>query len=521
MNTFTIDRASFLKRMQQIARRHGGECLSKEYQNSQTKLRWRCKRGHEWEAVPNSIAPHRGHKGSWCRLCAGRLPKGEMLQQLKQIAASRGGELLSKEYRDAKTHVRWRCANGHEWRAVPDSVKQGTWCPVCGGRFQLTLGRMREQAHSFGGKCLSKEYVNAGSSLLWRCVQGHEWKAKPSHVLDGHWCPICSSGISERICRALMERLTGFPFPKSRPKWLKNKRGNQMELDGFSPSLNLAFEYQGRQHFKQVSLFHAHSGDLEKRQRDDEQKRRLCSEHGVKLLEITFHVPHEKLQDYLTTALRKLNLRVLNTAHLETGQLGVWQSKVLEEMRSVAISRGGKLLSKFYINESTKLEWVCKNGHRWKATPHNIKHYSWCPVCSLEQRAANRRTHTIEEMHQLASSKGGVCLSKNFQSCTKKLRWRCKCGYKWETIPMLVIKGHWCPKCARRVVAKKLTKTIEDVQRTAAKRGGVCLSKEYTNGQQKLIWSCSKGHKWKASANRVRSGTWCPTCARVRSRISS
>jgi len=360
--------------MQRLARNCGGECLSKEYKNSQTKLRWRCKLGHEWEAVPNSVTPRNGFKGSWCPICAGRLSKYGMLQQLKEIAASRNGLLLSKHYRTARSHVRWRCAKGHEWKALPDAVKRGSWCPVCSGTFPLTLARMRDYARGFGGKCISEKYVNSKSHIRWRCAEGHEWEAKPDHVLKGHWCPVCSSGISERICRALLEQLTGFRFAKARPKWLKNERGKQMELDGFAPSINLAFEYQGQQHFKYVSLFHLQPSDFRKRQRDDEQKRELCSAHGVKLLEIPFHIPHTKLQSFLSNALQKLNMNVLNTGHLEIGQLGVWRSEELAKMRSVAISRGGKLLSKFYINESTKLEWVCEKGHRWEARPHDIKH---------------------------------------------------------------------------------------------------------------------------------------------------
>ncbi|WP_373322126.1 zinc-ribbon domain-containing protein [Paraburkholderia adhaesiva] len=42
-----------------------GECLSERYVNNETKLRWRCAKGHEWEAVPASVI-----KGSWCPQCA-------------------------------------------------------------------------------------------------------------------------------------------------------------------------------------------------------------------------------------------------------------------------------------------------------------------------------------------------------------------------------------------------------------------------------------------------------------------
>jgi hypothetical protein len=505
-----------LERMQRLARNRGGECVSDEYKNSQSKLRWRCKLGHEWEAIPNSIAPRDGFKGSWCPICAGKLSKQGMLQQLIKLAASRNGVLLSKYYRNARSHVLWRCAKGHQWKALPDSVKRGSWCPVCCGTFPLTLAKMQDYASAFGGKCISKQYVNNKSYIRWRCAEGHEWRSKPDHVLHGTWCPICSSGISERICRALLERLAGVQFPKTRPKWLKNERGNQMELDGFASSISLAFEYQGHQHFKYVSLFHSHWGEFWKRRGDDKRKRELCLEHGVKLLEIPYDIPHTKLQSYLSKALRTLNLRVSNTGHLELGQLGVWRSAALDRMRSIAISRGGKLLSKFYINESTVLRWLCSEGHRWGAKPHDIKQGHWCPRCGKRKAAEKLRTRTFDNLRSIVKSRGGDCMSTHYLKARDKLRLRCALGHEWETVAMQIISGHWCPKCARQLVGQKSRLTLKEIQATAAMRGGKCLTKIYLNAHQRLTWRCAKGHEWKTNANCVRRGTWCPVCARRR-----
>ena len=107
--------------------------------------------------------------------------------------------------------------------------------------------------------------------------------------MTGHWCPTCSSGISERICRALLERTTGVPFPKTRPSWLKNNRGRQMELDGYAQSLELAFEYQGYQHYKPIPFLESNLERLKQRQQDDKRKHQLCLQHGVTLFEIPYY----------------------------------------------------------------------------------------------------------------------------------------------------------------------------------------------------------------------------------------
>ena len=507
-------KALTIEMMHKIAAERGGECLSKIYKNNLTKLRWRCKHGHEWEAVPGSIIGTKLRKGSWCRFCVGKLPKDLALQELKKLAVSRGGILLSKRYKNALSHLRWQCAKGHKWKAVSSSIKTGRWCPVCGGSFPLNIRQMQKAAHTFGGRCLSKKYINIDAHLRWRCVEGHEWPAKPYHVLTGHWCPICSSGISERICRALLERMMGVPFPKTRPSWLKNERGRQMELDGYALPLGLAFEYQGYQHYQLVPYLHSTLERFKQRQKDDERKRQLCLQHGVTLLEIPYHVSHDKLQELLVEKLNGLKHRLtIDSSPVKIAQLGVWKRKHMEEMQGIAAARGGKLLSKFYINNQTKLRWRCAEGHIWEAVPGSVKQGTWCRLCGFKKIAAKKRTHTIDEMRGLAKAKGGMCLSSNFVSVVSKLKWRCAKGHEWEALPSSVLNGHWCPKCGFQKLSVLFALTIEDMQKAAAKRGGECLSKSYVNGRHKLLWRCAKGHEWEAIGNSVCGGTWCPFCA--------
>jgi hypothetical protein len=406
---------------QKAAERKGGLCLSTEYKNNNTKLRWRCAKGHEWEAVPTSIT-----SGSWCPMCAGKLPTEQALLGLQQIALGKGGLLLSKNYRGAFAKLWWRCEYGHEWQAAPNNVKQGSWCLICGGSHPLTLTDMQAAAKSLGGECLSTEYINSHTPLLWRCAEGHEWKANPTHVRDGHWCPICSVGISERICRALLEHITRVPFPKRHPAWLKNEDGNGMELDGYAESLAVAFEYHGRQHFQEVPFFHRDEYTLMQRMRDDATKRLICQQNGVSLIEVPHDIPHNGMQDFLIRKLKELlpNKQVIqNEEKIDLQNLGVRNIRRLDAMRAIAVARGGECLSDFYINNNTRLRWRCSKGHEWEAVPSSIKSGSWCSLCG-DVVAARKRAYTIEEMHAFAAKKGGECLCTNYQNSKSRLRWR-------------------------------------------------------------------------------------------------
>ena len=119
----------------------------------------------------------------------------------------------------------------------------------------------------------------------------------------------------------------------------------------------------------------------------------------------------------------------------------------IEEMHRLAKERGGKCLSKRYVNNSTDLQWECAEGHRWPASPGNVKSGKWCKICGYAIAGKHRRL-TIEEMHQLAKERGGKCLSKRYVNNRTDLQWECAEGHRWPANPGNVKSGKWCKSCA-------------------------------------------------------------------------
>jgi hypothetical protein len=177
--------AQDLTKLRELVSQRGGEVLTPVFLGTNSKMRFGCNQGHQWEATPYKI-----RSGQWCRVCAG-LTKGT-IEDMRTLARANGGDCLSEEYVSGHHNLQWRCSKGHEWLAPAISVKnRGSWCKVCAGLARLTIEDMRTLAESRGGLCLSTTYKNKEEKLLWRCEDGHEWWARGGSVKRGTWCAIC------------------------------------------------------------------------------------------------------------------------------------------------------------------------------------------------------------------------------------------------------------------------------------------------------------------------------------------
>ncbi|MCX6320455.1 MAG: hypothetical protein NTX93_01435 [Bacteroidia bacterium] len=480
--------------MQKIAGEKGGECLSKDYTNIETKLLWKCEKGHLWEASPNNVK----NNNSWCPDCSGK--RKYSIEEIKKLALSKGGLCLSEKYKNINSKLKWKCNKGHIWDAVPSNIiSNNAWCPDCAGTKKKSIGDMKRLAELKGGQCLSKIYINTKKKLLWQCADGHKFEANANNVSNGWWCPYCNWYTNEEKCRFVLETLLKTKFIKTRTL-IKG-----YELDGYSAEYNLAFEYNGEQHYG-LRFFKFTETKFQKIQIQDQNKKNECLKRGINLMII----PYNQLSN-LTTFLSFVKsefdkFNIITKVDIDSISFINFSQSIstIKELNKIAEQRGGICLSKEYFNNKTKLLWQCDNGHKWEATPDDIKNNnSWCPLC------AGTIKHTLEKMQQIAKTHNGKCLSTTYTNNLTKLIWQCEKEHIWEASPNHINQGHWCPKCAR---VKKLD--IAEMESLAKFKGGKCLSNEYLNSKTKLQWQCNKGHNWWATPHGIKqNNTWCPICA--------
>jgi hypothetical protein len=362
-------------------------------------------------------------------------------------------------------------------------------------------------ARARGGQCLSTLYVNSTVPLLWRCSVGHLWNAVPASIQKGSWCPACAG-----VRRLTLEQMQRIAESRGGSCLSKSYRNSATKLEW---RCSTGHEWAATP--LQIKKGHWCPFCARVARLTLHELRRIAVLKGGECLSPEYLGSSKPLR-------WKCAIGHEWTVRPSSVKAGSWcpvcarnQKLKLEEMQEIAKGRGGECLSTTYRNGRTPLLWVCAEGHCWKARPANVKsgtrrRGTWCRECYQGRRKFHAK-HRIETMRELATARGGTCWSREYLSSKSKLTWQCTAGHRWQALPTSVVQGSWCPTCARNQPLG-----LARLQNIAAGRGGVCLSREYTNERTALWWACGAGHQWKATPNKVKRGSWCPTCASIRRR---
>jgi hypothetical protein len=221
---------------------------------------------------------------------------------VRLYAKPKCGKCLSDNYHSTSDILEWQCDKGHVWNSNFHEIKKGHWCPICANENKriYNIKYCQELAAKHFGKCISEEYKDTKTKLTWVCELGHIWDATLGNVKDnGSWCPECSQSYGENKFREVIENISGYKFPKVRPCWLLNRRGNRMEIDGFCLELNIGFEYQGRQHSEFITHWHKRKKVFNQQQDSDALKKKILESRGIQMLYPTHELKPSQFEKFI------------------------------------------------------------------------------------------------------------------------------------------------------------------------------------------------------------------------------
>lgn len=348
---------------------------------------------YKWKTLPSSLL-----QGSGCPKCAGNMRKTHSTF-VKEIVEKEVPVRVLGKYINQKTKIEVECVKcGYIWFANPDNLLNGHGCLRCAGNMQKTTEEFIEEFSKINSTIeIIGSYISNKEKIACRCnVCGHEWGAKPNNLLNGQGCPNCNhtgtSFVEQLIYLAFVMNI-GEENVISRDTTKIGK-----ELDIYVPQFNLAVEY---------GAWYWHKDKLE----NDDEKRRLCSEHNIRLITIYDDCRDGKVitndvicYDYdiskNTGEIRKLINWIMRQCKLEfdvtddeynkmiTQAKRQSRKKTTDEFREELklINPQIEVVGRYY-NAITNIQCRCKVcDNEWNPKPYSLKQGRGCPNCARNRR---------------------------------------------------------------------------------------------------------------------------------------
>lgn len=255
------------------------------------KVWWKCKEGHEW----NALVSDRSY-GSGCPVCAGRIMRkgfNNLAARQPQLAkewSEKNLPLTSDQIHEkSRKNVWWKCGIcGWEWKAVVHSRVKGSGCPACEGRavfsgyndLASTAPYLLDEWDYEKNAELSPRNILGISrrTVWWKCPFGHSWRGRISErVQKKKGCEVC-----EKEYRNVFPRLTvSFYAAKEGLKvCFDSEKQIGIPIEMYIPGGKVAVE------------------TFMEGQRMEELKEYLCGKRGIRLVRI-FYQENDSEEDFV------------------------------------------------------------------------------------------------------------------------------------------------------------------------------------------------------------------------------
>lgn len=462
------------------------------------------------------------------------------------------------------------CSNGHTWTSrisvvlSPDRIKRPSkGCPTCANEIQLKNALELANNQLPDGYSIIDSYIRTDlrrsvRSYKVRCNNGHEYQRDGGRFEDGA-CPKCNENtfVGQERVRAIFELAFEQKFEKMKPEWLKNPiTSRSLELDGYCEALQMAFEYQGRQHFSDSTQF---AGELEEQIKRDQEKEVQCKALGIQLIKINQPRSYKK-EKFIQSVIEdcknqgidlesKLKGKDVNFNHINDTNTVI---NNLNKFKEYVDQTKNKLLSQIVATMEDELEFECDKGHYFKMNGLKFKaiynktnkmREMACATCfEIEQPQRAREQINIQSCHHLANQLGFKCLSKDYQNVNTMLEWTCDHGHSFTKTYRQMDRnktGAFCPKCVeQKIDTSYLLKKLENknehsliTKNASGEKIDIGWLNQFLDGSEcelvggkylgmdiKHDFKCSKGHSFSSTISSLkdrksRNSHFCAYCS--------
>ena len=493
------------------------------YKTSHEKVWWKCKKcGYEWQTLVLSRTTTNNNCPvcAGVKVMTGynylATTNPELLKEWDYSENNKLGLDPTKIKTGSSKRAWWICSNGHKYYSVINNRKKGVGCAICRNKKVLAgyndlattnpelLSKWNYEKNDKLGLFPTDFTKVSGKKVWWKCDKGHAWEATIAHIAYGRGCPFCNTG-----------KQTSFPeqtiyyYLKKVDKNCLNRykvRGKN-ELDIFLPDLKTGIEYDGyRWHSSEKKMI----SDFEKDEywnsigiriiRIKEQNKRNSQLIDGDWLELNKDEYYLNDEDYnaLADLIKEIVSKLYNKkieVDIEKDRNKIYNNYLFKEIDN-SLSKNKKAMKYYdyeknlnvkpeYITRSSgkTLWWKCKKGHSFQATVHSVDQGIYCPTCREKMARKGglialdenyiKTLKFSEKIKSLLMDAPEIAAEwnyeKNYPVCpenivshsNKKYWWKCKkCGYEWQTTPLVRMKGSGCRECGYKSIAKKLSKKV-------------------------------------------------------------
>lgn len=448
------------------------------------KVWWKCKEGHEWQAVIAS------RYNAGCPICGN-----------KQVLVG---------YNDLET-------------THPELVKEWDY----------------EK-----NDVLPTQVVHGSDGFYWwKCAYGHSWRAKITNRVHGTNCPKCTTYLRT----SFQEQAIFYYVQKAYPDAVSSDYTYGFELDVYIPSIKSAIEYDGFRWHQDIQK-DIRKNEKCKRYGINliRVRENGCPIINVDGCYIIMEDNHEKyFQNVLKRVLSAVNVfeydidllrdrAEILSQYMNSKYENSLECKFPDIAKEWHPSKNRGLLPRMVAaGTQKKVWWLCSKGHEyqtavWSKTG-NAK--VGCPICSNKKVVAginDLETKNPEMLSLWDYEKNDILPSQLTPTSNRKVWWRCERGHEWIDNPYTVLKNQKpCPICGRRKLLKGFNdfETLEpELMKEWNYEKNDILPSDFVVGKAIHVWwkCCTCGNEWKANVQNRRTGfkNSCPRCADAQRSIS-